>query len=254
ENTLQVFENQDYQFEDLVDRVSVRRDTGRNPIFDVMFNLLNQVEYKKQNMPTTSTTSTTSTMSTMSTNAGTVGTSKFDLTLNAVETGNSLYIHFEYSTKLFKEETIKRFITYFIEIIHTISKVPEQTIGDIEIITREEKKQLLYEFNDTTAYYPREKTLHQLFEEQVEKTPDRISTVGSFSLPTAYCQLPTGFSGGIHESPLQYTAQITYRELNERSNRLAYLLQGKGVEPGTIVAIMVERSIQMIIGLLGILK
>ncbi|MCP4156886.1 MAG: hypothetical protein GY757_54745, partial [bacterium] len=86
-NTLEAFENQEYQFEDLVEGLSVRRDTGRNPIFDVMFNLLNQTEYQKQNISTTPTTSTTS-------------TSKFDLSLNGLETGETLYLYFEYSTKL----------------------------------------------------------------------------------------------------------------------------------------------------------
>ncbi|MCP4151950.1 MAG: amino acid adenylation domain-containing protein, partial [bacterium] len=318
-NTLNAFENQEYQFEDLVDRLSVRRDTGRNPIFDVMFNLLNQAEYQKQNIPTiptmpttstmstmstmsttstTSTMSTTSTTSTVSTNPGAVGTSKFDLTLNAMETGNSLYIHFEYCTKLFKQETIIRFITYFKEILQAVTNAPEQKIGNIEIITGEEKKQILYKFNDTAADYPREKTIHQLFEEQVEKAPDSISIVGrekpvgsrqyavskreegNYKLQTKskkkkeikkqllQMEAPSCGEGapahteqqvvtdvgGIHESPLQHTAQITYSELNGNTTHLARHLQSKGVKPGTIVAIMVERTVEMVIGLLGILK
>ncbi|MCP4151177.1 MAG: AMP-binding protein, partial [bacterium] len=101
ENTLQAFENQDYPFEDLVDGLSIRRDTGRNPIFDVMLNLLNQTDYKKQNTTTITTTSTTSSMSTMSTKSTpstTSTTSKFDLTLIATDTGDSLNFHFEYCT------------------------------------------------------------------------------------------------------------------------------------------------------------
>ncbi|MCP4147301.1 MAG: AMP-binding protein, partial [bacterium] len=259
--TLQTFENQEYQFEDLVDRLSVRRDTGRNPIFDVMFNLLNQPEYKKQNMstlstPTQTTPSTPSTLSNLSTlslKSGTVSTSKFDLTLSATDTGERIHLHFEYSTKLFKEDTIRRFITYFKGIMQTVSIEPNQKISDIEIITEEEKKQLLYDFNDTAADYPREKTIHRLFEEQVERTPDNIGTVGSTQYTVGKTK-PAPAVGGMHESSLQHIAHITYRELNERSNRLVYLLQGKGVEPGTIVAIMVERSIEMVIGLMGILK
>ncbi|MCP4147484.1 MAG: hypothetical protein GY757_07020, partial [bacterium] len=102
ENSLQAFENQEYQFEDLVGRLPVKRDTGRNPIFDVMLNIVNQSEYQKQNISTQSTPSTLSTMSTTS-------TSKFDLTLSALDTGEGLYFNFEYCTKLFKEETIKRY-------------------------------------------------------------------------------------------------------------------------------------------------
>ncbi|MCP4154547.1 MAG: non-ribosomal peptide synthetase, partial [bacterium] len=132
-NTLQAFENQEYPFEDLVDRLSVRRDTGRNPIFDVMFNMINRGEYKKQNTTTLSTPSTTSTTSTPST------TSKFDLTLIATDTGDSLTFQFEYCTKLFKEETIKRYITYLKGILQAVCDAPNQKIAEIEIITKEEK-------------------------------------------------------------------------------------------------------------------
>ncbi|MCP4153517.1 MAG: hypothetical protein GY757_37665, partial [bacterium] len=196
ENSLRAFENQEYQFEDLVDRLSVRRDTGRNPIFDVMFNLLHQAEFK-ENDTTTSPVTINSNNSSNAINSSnslnslnsfnspnspnSFATSKFDLTLNGfdgVEGENSLNFHFEYCTKLFKEATIKRFITYFKGILLAVSNAPGQKIMDIEIITEEEKKRILYEFNDTAAGYPRDKTIHQLFEEQVEKTPDLISIVG----------------------------------------------------------------------------
>ncbi|MCP4149313.1 MAG: AMP-binding protein, partial [bacterium] len=227
ENTLQAFENQEYQFEDLVERLSVRRDTGRNPIFDVLFNLLSQAEYK--NPKAASTTSSDS-----SDSFPAVTTSKFDLTLSGFDAGDRLNFHFEYSTKLFEVDSIRRFITYFEGIVQIISNEPHQKISEIEIITEEEKRQILYEFNDADADYPRDKTIHQLFEEQVEKTPDNICTVGMVNL--------------------QHTMQISYRELNGKANLLAHLLQSKGVKTGTIAAIMLERSIEMITGLLGILK
>ncbi|MCP4155326.1 MAG: hypothetical protein GY757_46805, partial [bacterium] len=177
EHTLAAFENQEYQFEELVDRLSVRRDTGRNPIFDVMFNLLNQTEYQKQTRSPLSTPSILSTTSTLST-PGAVGTSKLDLTLSAIETGDHLYFHFEYCTKLFKEKTIKRFITYFKGILRAISNRPRQKIANIEIITEEEKQQILYNFNDTAVDCTGDKTIHELFEEQVERAPDNTATVG----------------------------------------------------------------------------
>ncbi|MCP4156928.1 MAG: amino acid adenylation domain-containing protein, partial [bacterium] len=264
ENTLNAFENQEYQFEDLVDRLSVRRDTGRNPIFDVMFNLLSKAEYKKQNTTTTPINNHSDNPSNSLNSLNSFTTSRFDLTINALDTGDSLYFNFEYCTKLFKDETIKRFITYFKGILQAVYNTPHQKISEIEIITEEEKKQILYEFNDTAADYPCEKTIHQVFGEQVEKTPDNISTVGSWQFAVGKEKIKDKKEikeqrglpdvGGIHESPLQPAVQITYRELNGKSNHLARQLQEKGVEPGTIVAIVLERSIEMIIGLLGILK
>ncbi|MCP4152475.1 MAG: amino acid adenylation domain-containing protein, partial [bacterium] len=143
---------------------------------------------------------------------------------------------FEYCTKLFKEETIKRYITYLKGILQAVCDAPNQKIAEIEIITKEEKNKILYEFNDTSADYPQDKTIHEIFGEQVAKKPGSVATVGS-GLP-----------------PTTSLIQLTYSELNKKSNRLAQQLQSKGVRPGTIVAIMPERSIAMIIGLLGILK
>ncbi|MCP4152008.1 MAG: amino acid adenylation domain-containing protein, partial [bacterium] len=246
ENTVQAFENQEYQFEDLVDRLSVRRDTGRNPIFDVMFNLFNHAEYKNNGAASSNSFNTPNSNNSSNSFNTLETTAKFDLTLNVFNTHDSLNINYEYSTKLFKEETINRFITYFNVILKAISNAPAQKIGEIEIITGEEKKQILYEFNDTAADYPKEKTIHQLFKEQVEKTPDRISTVGNTKrVPhsTAY-RLP----------PTASLIQLTYRELSDKTHRLAGFLKSKGAELGKIVAIMVERSIEMIIGMLGILE
>ncbi|MCP4151934.1 MAG: AMP-binding protein, partial [bacterium] len=217
--------------------------------FDVMFNLLNQAEYKE---PVTfiSPVDTGTSGNTLNSFPGAISsaveeatTSKFDLTLNGSEVGDRLYFHVEYWTKLFKENTIKRFITYLKGILQAVCDAPGRKIKDIEIITEAEKNRILYEFNDTVAEYPGDKTIHQLFGEQVERTPDRIGLVGNMLSPRSK-----------RESPLQQPIQLTYRELNEKSNLLANRLQAKGVEPGTIVAIMIERSVEMIIGLLSILK
>ncbi|MCP4154181.1 MAG: AMP-binding protein, partial [bacterium] len=197
-----------------------------------------------------------------------VDTSKFDLTLNALDTGEGLNFQVEYCVKLFKEETIKRFITYFKGILQTVFKAPEQKIAEIEIITEEEKRKILYEFNDTAADYPANKTIHQLFEEQVEKTPDNIGLVGSPQLAVGKEKIKDNKEiiedkeNTVKEktSSIEYPVssiqfiQLTYQELNERANRLAHHLQSKGAGPGTIVAIKTQRSVEMIIGLLGILK
>ncbi|MCP4148589.1 MAG: AMP-binding protein, partial [bacterium] len=198
ENTLQAFENQEYQFEELVDRLSMRRDTGRNPLFDVMFNLLTiptgkPAENKPQPIvPATETPDLIRDLPTDSKDSVINRTSKFDLTLTCMEKERvdggktdsrpgemeTLEFQFEYSVKLFKEGTIRRYIAYFTEVLQAVATKPGGKIGDIEIITAEEKEMILYEFNETAVDYPREKTIHQLFGEQVERPPDHLARVG----------------------------------------------------------------------------
>jgi acyl transferase domain-containing protein/acyl carrier protein len=164
EKTLKAFENQDYQYEDLVEKVAVTRDTSRNPLFDTMFALQNTVSQKidfhdMKFIPYEFEDKT----------------SKFDLSLNGVEIEEKLLFTLEYSTKLFKQETIERFIVYFVNIIQGVVENRQQRISDFEMITEEEKKRILLDFNNTAAEYPKDKTIQQLFAEQVERTPDRIA-------------------------------------------------------------------------------
>jgi tyrocidine synthetase-3 len=225
--SLTAFENQDYPFETLVEKVTPARDAGRNPLFDVMFALHN-----------------------MRNNAGPQGKpgtydyenkiSRFDMIWMGTQRGERIDFEIEYCTKLFKRETIDRFFAYFKKIVTTITNEPGIPISRIEIISGEERKQVLYDFNDTTTEYPRDKTIHALFEEQVQRTPDNIAAAG-----------PTKIKYRTHRTHRTY---ISYRELNEKANQLAHLLIEKGVCPDTIVGLMLERSIQMIIGILGILK
>jgi amino acid adenylation domain-containing protein len=238
EQTLNAYENQEYPFEDLVDKIAGQRDTGRNPVFDVMFNLLDLGDYpgdipesNKESQPDQREY-----------------TSKFDLNLTAVDLDKRIYFSLGYCTKLFKESTIYRVIEYFKKITRQVleSKDRELELSNIEVITAEEKRRLLIEFNDTKADFPRDKTLHRLFEEQVEKTPNQIALVGG---------MEEGWKGRRVEGKKEgETISITYKELNNKSNQLAHLLIEKGVQPDTIVGLMMERSIEMIIGILGILK
>ncbi|NOQ26740.1 MAG: AMP-binding protein, partial [Bacteroidales bacterium] len=218
ESTLEAFENQEYQFEDLVEHVVTNRDTGRNPLFDVMFNLLNQTDYL-DDLPVFDKEE----------NIHRQEISKFDLTLTAVDYGEQLMFNIVYCTKLFKSDTIERFIRYFKQIVRQIPLKIEEKLSALEIITEKEKQQLLFDFNATQRDFPKDKTLQCLFEEQVERTPDRIVLV--------------------------YNDQdITYRELNSRSNQLGHLLIEKGLKTESIVGILVERSLEMILGILGVLK
>jgi non-ribosomal peptide synthetase component F len=120
-------------------------------------------------------------------------------------------------------------IGHFNVLVESIISNPDLNISDIEILTPAEKHKLLLEWNDTAADYPKDKCIHQLFEEQVEKTPDNIAVV---------------FEG----------TELTYRELNNKSNQLGHYLQTKGIKPDSLVGICVDRSLEMIVGLLGILK
>ncbi|MCP5054567.1 MAG: amino acid adenylation domain-containing protein, partial [bacterium] len=221
---LEAFENQEYQFEDLVDQVSVNRDTGRNPLFDVMFSLVNAAEAqgelarnREENF-----------------HKHREVTAKFDLTFTAIDMESRLIFTLEYCTKLFKPATIERIITYFKTVVNRLSTHAHREIAVIEIITSDEKRLVLHQFNDTRSDYPADKTIHQLFEEQEERTPDHIALVG---------QLTKGDD-----------ASLTYTQLNEKASQLASRLCKEGVAPDTIVAIMMERSIEMLIGIFGILK
>jgi amino acid adenylation domain-containing protein len=143
--------------------------------------------------------------------------------------GNNLAINIWYNNTIYSTEIIEQTLGHFREVLLNIIKHAEKPLSDIEILTPAEKHQLLVEWNDTKADYPKDKCIHQLFEEQVEKTPANIAVVFE-------------------------NKQLTYQELNEKSNQLAHYLQSKGVKPDALVGICVDRSLEMIIGLLGILK
>ncbi|UCH96738.1 MAG: amino acid adenylation domain-containing protein, partial [Candidatus Aminicenantes bacterium] len=231
--TLQAQENQDYPFEDLVEKAAanINRDAGRNPLFDVMF-VLQNMHISEINIPGLKLTPY---------NYETQ-VSKFDLTFICEENEIEGIIHFtaEYSTKLFKKGTIQRWINYFKNILSHAADTPGKKIGELELISKEEKNQVLVDFNKTVTEYPKDKTIPELFEEQVEKTPHHIAVVGPQQVK--------------HRTYMTDMTYISYRELNEKSNQLAYLLNEKGVQADIIVGIMAERSVEMVIGLLSILK
>ena len=223
---LQAFDNQDYQFEDLVEKSGVIQDRSRNPLFDVMFVLQNMgapdIEIPGLKLEPFNFKN---------------WTSKFDITLSASDVNGQLHFSMLYRTRLFKEESIRRFINYFKKVVVSVTQCPELKISEIDIITEEEKEQVLLQFNHSDTDFPRDKLLHQLFEEQANRTPNHVAVVGSTV-----------------ETLRATSLQISYRELDKKSNRLARLLRQKGILPSAIAAIMVERSIQLVVGLLAILK
>ncbi|UCH96479.1 MAG: SDR family NAD(P)-dependent oxidoreductase, partial [Candidatus Aminicenantes bacterium] len=235
ETTLQAFDHQDYQFEDLVEKVVVGRDTSRNPLFDAVFVLqVSQSQITGTGIPQIELPGLK-----LKPREYKANTAKFDLTLNMTESGDQLLMYFEYCTRLFKEETLQRFIRYFKRITTAVIDNLQQSISNIDILSEEEKQQLLNAFNQPGAAYPTGKTLHQLFEEQVEQTPDNIAVIG---MDHGAWSIEKPLEGTRGLAPLSAPGSITYGELNKKSGQLAHALREKGVKSDTIVAIMMERS------------
>jgi amino acid adenylation domain-containing protein len=230
---LKAYDNQDYQFEDLVEDISAQRDTSRNPIFDVMFNLLNQGDFQGYIPPQLKE----------NVYEHREGSSKFDLNLTAVDRGEQILLIIEYCTRLYKPKTIERFIGYLKNIVSVLSEVHpglEVKLGQVEIITRKEKEKILEMSWGTEEIYAEDETIQQLFEKQSSGTPDHIALTGPMHEPGA-------------RRPFN-SVQLTYRQLNEKTNTLAQYLRKKGIKRDTVVGLMVERSGEMIIAILAILK
>jgi tyrocidine synthetase-3 len=218
ERSLEGFENQDYPFEELVETLDVNRDTGRNPLFDVML-VVQNMEMPILEAPGLRLIPCECER----------GTARFDLgvTVSAGEEG--LAFRWEYGTCLFRRETIDRYWAYFERIAAAVTADPDIKIGDIEVISTAERQTLLFDFNDTAAGYPAERTLHGLFEEQVEQVPDRTALVFNDRM-------------------------LSYRAVDRQSDRLAGYLESRGIRPQDIVGLLAERSPEMVIAILGILK
>jgi amino acid adenylation domain-containing protein len=156
-------------------------------------------------------------------------TSKFDLTLMLTDGGDTIDLEIEYNTDLFEEARIDRLAEHFSTLLNAAAINPDGQLSDLPLLTDAEREQQIVEWNDTAVSSGENRCLHELFEEQVERTPDTVAVA---------------FQGG----------HLTYRQLNERSNRLARHLRGMGVGQDTLVPICLERSLEMVVGLLSILK
>ncbi|MFI5406904.1 MAG: amino acid adenylation domain-containing protein, partial [Nitrososphaerales archaeon] len=216
--TIDGLANQDLPFEHLVEVINPQRSLSHHPIFQVMFVL--------QNAP-----NEVISMDNLELNPIKVETTttKFDLTLSAQEIGDSLMLELSYYTDLFSHETIERFINHYEVLLHSVVAEPNKRLTELNILTQSERDQILNKWNITRVEYDRSQCIHKLFETQAEKNPSATAVI---------------FAG----------KQLTYRELNHKTNQLAHYLQQHGVNPETLVGICIERSLEMIIGILGILK
>jgi len=218
EMALGAYAHQDLPFEMLVDALQPERNLSHSPLFQVMF-VLQEAPMGAQAL---------SNLTLRGVEAET-GVAKFDLTLSMAEDGDGLGGVFEYNVDLFDAATIERMIAHFQRLLEGIVADPNRPISELPLLTEAEREQLLVEWNDTQADYPQACCIHKLFEAQVEWTSDAVAVV---------------FEG----------EKLTYDELNRQANQLAHHLRKLGVGPETLVGICVERSPEMIVGLLGILK
>jgi amino acid adenylation domain-containing protein len=214
---LDAFAHQDLPFERLVERLAPERSLSHSPLFQVMFMLQNNEEGKVQ-LPGLETELLEQEFP----------IAKFDLGLSALEQDGELILHWEYATDLFEKATVRRMAEHFTVLLEALVENPAQAIRTLSLLTPAEAEQLIA-WNDTALEYPADKTLVDLFEEQVAKTPDNVAVVFE-------------------------DKQLTYCELNSRANRLAALLIEHGVQRNTLVGICVERSPEMIISLWAVLK
>lgn len=218
EVAISAYAHQDLPFEKLVEEVQSERDTSRNPLFQVMFAL--------ENVSTVALELTGLKLELMPVETE---TAMFDLTLSLEETASGITGSFEYNTDLFDKRTIKRMAGHFQVLLEGIIASPEKRLSDLPLLTAAEENQILVQWNRTQREYPQDKCLHQLFEVQVKRTPDEVAVVFGFST-------------------------LTYQQLNCRANQLAHYLRSLGVRADVLVGLCVERSLEMVVGLLGILK
>ena len=218
EIALEAYAHQDLPFEKLVEELHPERSLSHTPLFQVLFVLRNtpQPAMKLQGL-------------TLSPLESDIGASKFDLNLFIVEEAEGLKASLEFNTDLFDASTIKRMLGHFQVRLEGIVANPEQRLSALPLLTEPERHQLLVEWNDTSTDYPRQQCIHGLFETQVELTPDAVAVIFE-------------------------DEQLTYGELNRRANQVAHYLRERGVGPEVRVGIIMERSVEMLVGLLGILK
>jgi len=245
-HTLDAYENQGYQFDELVEKLEISRDTSHNPVFDVMCNFLEHGENPQGSLAITGSNQEELLYKNP--------TAKFDLTLTAMDRGNRIAIDLEYSTKLFNQDTILRVIQYFKRLVLSLH-TPEIKISEIEIITKKKKKQQLLDFNQTMAEFPREKMVHQLFVEQVTRTSNYIALVGNnLYFSHSKKQEPHKEKSPTNQNRQNKNIYISYGYLHEKTDKIANLLMERGIQTDSIMGILLERSLEMIIGIISILK
>ena len=218
ERSIKAYENQDYQFEELISKLNIKRDLSRNPLLDIVLTLLSgendgsrfeSVKIKPYNYYNR--------------------VAQFDLALDAYEGDKYIEFCFEYCTDLFEKRTIERMARHFIKILAATLDNPALTIKEIDMLSTEEKEEILEKSSSLKEDYCYDITLRELFEQQVYRTPEVIAL---------HCG----------------EEQLSYAELNARADQLAAVLREKGINRGDIIGVIAENSLETIVGFLGIVK
>ncbi|HEX5748967.1 MAG TPA: amino acid adenylation domain-containing protein [Archangium sp.] len=218
ETTLGAYAHQELPFEKLVEELQPERDMSRSPLFQVLFTVQN-APMSEQSLPGL----------TMRPLELPGDTAKFDLSLGMMEADQGFLGDLEYNTDLYESSTIQRMLGHLHVLLEGIAAAPERQVRELPLLNDSERRQLLVDWNATRVNYPRESTVPSLFEAQVERSPDSIA--------------------------VEYQGQtLTYRQLNSRSNQLAHHLRQLGVGPEVRVGLCLERSLELVIAILGVLK
>jgi natural product biosynthesis luciferase-like monooxygenase protein/amino acid adenylation domain-containing protein len=218
ETALGAYAHQDVPFERLVEELNPNRDLSRSPLFQVMFALQNQPQQELQ-LPGLKLTTVEAESA----------TSKFDLSFYVNQAEKTLEAAIEYNTGLFEHATTERMWKHWEELLRAIAEAPHRTVEDLPILSEQERREVLEKWNRTEREYPAGKTVVELFEEQVSRTPQRIAV---------------SYAG----------EKLTYDQLNRRANQLAHRLMKSGVHQEQVVGIALDRSLNMLVALLGVLK
>jgi amino acid adenylation domain-containing protein len=217
--TLACFDNQAYQYEELINELKVPRDQSRNPLFDTIFTYQNyeQSEIKLSEL-------------TLKPFKNVHSESLCDMHITAFEVYEVMEFNFTYPTELYERETIVRFSEYFKRIVTTVIENEEISLSKIDITSEEEQHRILHEFNQTQVSYPNDETIVSLFEKQAKKTPDNIAV-------------------------LFKDKSVTYTNLKEKSDQIAcYLKNILGIKKGDLVGLMMDREEYLMPVIFGILK
>ncbi|HLJ89058.1 MAG TPA: amino acid adenylation domain-containing protein, partial [Candidatus Angelobacter sp.] len=217
--TLAAFSHQGFPFEQVVEAVAPTRSLSHSPIVQVTLSLNDTLGAAELMLPDLRVTVEESP----------VGTSQVDLNMWLAEAGEDVTGNLEYATDLFDRTTIERIVRRWETLLRAIAEGADQPVSWLPLLPETERRQVVEEFNATEMEYRKDRCIHQLFEEQVEKTPDALALACAGQ-------------------------QLSYRELNRRANQVAHYLVQLGLQPEDRVGLCVERGLNMVIGLLGILK